>query len=162
MALRASYRRPGKRRSGRATRRFTTAAVLSNTKHRRLLFPHTTTLRVFLSVATSRSSPSTVSWVAFLGKATFPFLQVQVPCIRFFVIQHDVRSGSPSQIAGPQPPARQKHPVAGNGCSGTGCLTGSVNQATQQPVERTSCLSKLSGACVCSRNYSSLPQYAGS
>lgn len=160
MALRAPCRRRGRRQSGRATRRFTTAAVLSSTKQWRLLFPHTTTFRVLLPVATSRSSPSTVSWVAFLGKTTtFPFPQVQVPCIRFFVIRHDVRSGSPSQIAGSQPPARQKRPVAGNDCSGTGC----VNEATQQPVvERANCYSQLSSACICSRNHSSLPQYAGS
>lgn len=127
-------------------------------------FLHTTTFRVLLPVATFRSSPSTVSWSLFLGKATtFPLLQVQVPCIRFFVIRHDVRSGSPSQIAGSQPAARQKRSVAGNGCSGTSCVTRSVNEATQQPViERTHCNNQHSGACICSRNHSSLPQHAGS
>jgi hypothetical protein len=168
MALLAPCRRRGRRQSGRATRRFTTAAVLSNTKHWRLFFHHTTTFRVLFPVTTSRSSPSTVSWVAFffLGKTT-PFLllqvQIQAPCFRFCVIRHDIRSGSPSQIAGPQPPARQKHPVAGSGCSGTSCVTGSVDKATQQlVVERTNCNSQLSSACICSRNHSSLPQYAGS
>lgn len=130
-------------------------------KHWRLLFPtHHQISRLALRNHI-RCSPSTVSWVAFLGKINISVASSTNSLYPTFVTRHDFRSGTPCQIAGPQPPARQDCSDAGNDCFGASCSSGSSNEATERFVNCAECFCPVLGPCLCPSSHSPLPQHAG-